>query len=123
MALKDFLKHKCNIFHLISENAPIGYGFDEVEDNTFRYSDTPDLEGIECHFHTKSNSSSLEQNEPNNNLVITRKLTLPIGIDIRRNDKVVELESGLEYTARQPLNIRDHHISVTLFRTEGQRPL
>lgn len=123
MAIEDFLNHKCNIFHLVTSQSSPGYGFENAQDKTFSYSSTPDEEDIDCHFHTKSNSATLEQNEPNNNLVIVRKLTLPIGTDIRMNDKVVECESGLEYTARKPLNIRDHHISVTIYRTERQKPI
>ena len=44
------------------------------------------------------------------------KLTLPIDTDIRVNDKVVDCESGYEYEAEVPRNIRDHHIVVWIHR-------
>ena len=123
MSLQDFLRHKCDIYHLITTEESIGYGFGTTKDKIFSYPADPDVEGVDCHFHTKTFSSNLEQAEPDNDFIVTRKLTLPIGTDIRMNDKVVEVSSGLEYTARHPLNIRDHHISVTLYRTESQKPI
>jgi hypothetical protein len=38
------------------------------------------------------------------------KLTLPIGADIRLNDKIVDCKTGLEYTAEQPVDVRGHHL-------------
>ena len=51
------------------------------------------------------------------------KLTLPAGTDVRLNDKIVSSETGLEYTAGQPRNIRGHHMTVKIYRTAQQRPL
>lgn len=123
MSLQSYLKHKCDIYHFVTDEQSVGYGFGTEKDKVFSYLNEPDVSNVDCHFHTKSFSSNLEQAEPNNDFIVTRKLTLPIGTDIRMNDKVVELSSGLEYTARQPLNIRNHHISVILFRTERQKPI
>ena len=52
-----------------------------------------------------------------------QRLTLPAGTDIRLNDKIVSSETGLEYTAGQPRNIRGHHMTVKIYRTAQQRPL
>ena len=48
---------------------------------------------------------------------------MSIGTDIRINDKVVDCETGLEYTAERPRNIRDHHIFVYIKRTKEQEAL
>ena len=40
------------------------------------------------------------------------KLTLPAGTDVRLNDKIIDCNTGFEYTAEQPRNIRGHHIFV-----------
>ncbi len=51
------------------------------------------------------------------------KLVLPIGTDIRLNDRIVNCDTGYEYTAEIPQNIQNHHIYVYIKRTERQRPL
>lgn len=122
MALIDFFNHKCDIYHIEHTSEAIGFGFSE-NDNSYSYSDTPDIQGIMCHFHTKSNSVVMNQTEPANSLNITRKLALPLGTDIRINDKVVDVATGVEYTAEMPVNVRNHHIIVTLIRTTNQKLL
>ena len=52
-----------------------------------------------------------------------KKLTLPIGTDVRLNDKIVDCDTGLEYTAEQPVNVRGHHLFVYLKRKNGQEAL
>lgn len=119
---ENFFNHKCNIYHIALEKEQIGYGFSESDTN-FKYPDTPDIKNQRCHFHNKSNSVSLNQKEPDNNLMITRKLSLPIDTDIRTNDKIVDCDTGLEYTAILPNNIKGHHKSVVLTRTTRQAVL
>lgn len=121
---EDFLKDRCDIYHLQSKTETVGYGFNDTPGDTiFSYPDTPDIEGVKCHFHRKSKSVNLIQDEPQNKLVITRKLGLPMGTDIRTNDKVVDCATGIGYTAQLPDNIQTHHMTVTLIRTEEQKPL
>lgn len=119
---EDFFNHKCNIYHIVTEKEQIGYGFDE-SNTKFKYSDNPDIKNQRCHFHNKSNSVSLTQKDPDNNLMITRKLSLPIDTDIRINDKVIDCDTGLEYTATLPSNIKGHHKTVVLTRTTRQAVL
>lgn len=116
---EDFFNHKCNIYHIAVEKEQIGYGFSE-SDTIFKYPDTPDIKNQRCHFHNKSNSVSLTQKEPDNDLMITRKLSLPVDIDVRTNDKIVDCDTGLEYTATLPNNIKGHHKTVILTRTAKQ---
>lgn len=68
-------------------------------------------------------NSRTEQKNPQNILQEKIKLTLPIGTDIRINDKIVDCESGLEYTAERPKPIRNHHIFVYIKRTNKQEAL
>lgn len=65
----------------------------------------------------------IAQQQPQNDMDSDIKLTLPAGTDIRLNDKIVSSETGLEYTAGQPRNIRGHHMTVKIYRTAQQRPL
>ena len=51
------------------------------------------------------------------------KLTLPIGTDIRLNDRIVNCDTGYEYTAELPQKIQEHHIYVYIKRTERQKAL
>lgn len=116
---EDFFNHKCNIYHIVTEKEQMGYGFTE-SDTAFKYSDVPDIVDLRCHFHNKSNSVSLTQKEPDNDLMITRKLSLPIDTGIRTNDKVIDCDTGIEYTVTLPSKIKGHHITVVLTRTAKQ---
>lgn len=115
----DFFNHKCNIYHLTSFNVDIGYGFEE-QNVKHEYLNTPDIEKQRCHFHTKSFSMNMQQSDPLNTLPMTRKISFPIGTDIRINDKVVDCDSGIAYTAQLPVKVQNHHIVVILTRTDSQ---
>ena len=56
------------------------------------------------------------QTESANEFIYSGKLQLPAGTDVRVNDKVVDKNTGLAYTAEMPHNIRDHHIMVNIQR-------
>lgn len=115
----DFFNHKCDIYHLTSSNGDIGYGFED-QDVKYEYLNLPDIKKQRCHFHTKAFSMNMQQSEPFNTLTMARKLSFPIGTDIRINDKVVDCDSGIAYTAQLPTTIQNHHIVVTLTRTNEQ---
>jgi len=119
--IKDFFDHKCNIFHLKKGQASPSYGL--PSSNTFEYADTPDIKELECHFGVKSANVTIIQQKPQNNMDARIKLTLPIGTDIRLNDKIIDCDTHLEYTAEQPRNIRKHHKFVYIKRVERQKPL
>ena len=51
------------------------------------------------------------------------KLTLPLGTDVRLNDKIVDCATGLEYTAEKPINVRDHHLFVYVKKIDEERYL
>ena len=51
------------------------------------------------------------------------KLTLPAGTDVRWNDKIIDCNTGFEYTAEQPRNIRGHHIFVYVKKIGEERHL
>ena len=58
----------------------------------------------------RSQSVTITQTQPVNIMDAKIKLTLPIGADIRLNDKIVDCKTGLEYTAEQPVDVRGHHL-------------
>ena len=121
MSLENLLDHKCDIYHLKKSKSTVGYGLPDTV--SFDYGDIPDLKNIICHFGVESLDSSVEQKNPQNVLTERIKLTLPIGTDVRINDKVVDCETELEYTAERPRNIRGHHIFVYIKRTKEQEAL
>lgn len=117
MAIEDFFNHTCNIHHLQKEDVDIGYGINDVR---YFYNDIADIENLQCHFYIKT----LEQfihNEPQPSVTGRMKLALPIGTDIRTNDKVINNVTGLGYIAEIVHNIRDHHIMVYLFRDDEDK--
>lgn len=111
MAWEDMLNHQCDIYHVDKIEINLGYGITDTEN--FSYPEVPDLEDVACHFHIKTGSYVITQNEPVNNYDARVKVSFPIGTDIRVNDKVVSKETGFTYIAELPRTIRnDHHIIV-----------
>jgi hypothetical protein len=121
MAIEDFFDHKCDIYHLRQESKTPGYGL--PSSLSFSYPEEPDCVGVECHFGVKNGTIVVTQSDPENLMDAKLKLTLPCGTDIRLNDKVIDCDTGLEYTAEQPRNIRSHHLFVFVKRTAQQRAL
>lgn len=119
--LEDFFDHTCNIFHIVREDKSPGFAL--PASSSFSYPDGPDEAEIPCHFGVKSFNHSITQKEPNNDFEAKIKLTLPIGTDIRPNDKIVEPTTGYEFTAEIPRNIRGHHLFVYIQRVGAQKPL
>ena len=121
MSLEQLLNHSCDIYHAQEGVASPGYGLPSSP--TFSYPKEPDISGQICHFGVKSASITITQTAPANLMDAKIKLTLPAGTDVRRNDRIVDCMTGLEYTAEQPINIRGHHVFVYIKRTGGQRAL
>lgn len=108
MSLENLLNHTCNIYHAREEQKSPGYGLPASP--SFYYTEEPDVAEQECHFGVRSQSVTITQTQPVNIMDAKIKLTLPIGADIRLNDKIVDCKTGLEYTAEQPVDVRGHHL-------------
>lgn len=121
MSLENLLDHQCDIYHIRQAQDSPGFGLPAAP--SFSYPDEPDISGQACHFGVRSRNVTVTQTEPANLMEAKIKLTLPIGTDVRLNDKIVNCETGCEYTAEQPVNIRNHHLFVYIKKTEGQKPL
>lgn len=121
MSLENLLNHRCNIYHIQEGRASPGYGL--AASPSFSYPDEPDITGQLCHFGVKSGSITVIQTAPANMMDAKTKLTLPIGTDVRIHDKIVDLDTGIEYTAEQPVNVRNHHLFVNIKKVEDQKPL
>lgn len=121
MSLEALLNHTCDIYHLREEGKSPGYNL--LESPSFSYPEEPDVSGQTCHFGVRSQSVTVTQTAPANIMDAKIKLTLPIGADIRLNDKIVDCSTGLEYTAEQPVNVRGHHMFAYIKRIEEQKAL
>lgn len=117
----DFLNHRCNIFHLIKLESSPGWGLPAA--SQFTYGEHPDIHDVPCHFCVGSSTNNVIQGEPQADYEAKIKLVLPVDIDIRVNDKIVDAESGYEYTSGIPIKIRNHHKFVYIKRTEKQEAL
>lgn len=116
MAIEALFNHKCSIYHLREETTSPGWGL--PGESVFSYPDTPDLEHVPCHFNVGASTQMIQQ-EPYNTYLYEGKLNLPAGTDIRLNDKVVNEDSGLAFTARVPQDIRGNHMTVQIQRKGG----
>ncbi len=121
MSLENLLNHLCDIYHIEEGQTSPGYGL--AASPSFSYPKEPDISEQACHFGVRSQSVTVTQTAPANLMDAKIKLTLPIGTDVRLNDKIVDCATGLEYTAEQPINVRGHHLFVYIKRTEGQKAL
>lgn len=122
MSIESLFDHTCDIYHLAQTQ--VSPGFNLPASPKDGYPSKADLTAIPCHFNVKGNSPKLIQNEPENSLTERIKLNLPVGTDVRINDKVVDNSSGLTYSAvSPPRNIRNHHIIVYIERTRELKPL
>jgi hypothetical protein len=121
MSFETMLNHKCDVYHIHRADASPGYNLPSSP--SFSYPDDPDLVGLTCHFGVKSGTQVVVQHEPQANYEAKVKLTVPLGTDIRLNDKIVNTETGYEYTAEVPVRIRQHHMFVMIRRTDAQEPL
>lgn len=121
MSIENLLDHKCDIYHLRKTESSPGYGLPSSP--SFDYPDKPDEKQIICHFGIESLEADVEQKQPQNVLNEKIKLTLPIGTNVLINDKIVDCNSGFEYTAQRPRNIRGHHIFVYIKRIKEQEAL
>lgn len=112
MAFEDFFNHTCTLYHIKKDSCDMGYGI--TSDDKFTYPDTPEEKDtdIPCHFHVKSGQYQIVQEEPLNKYGARVKLSLPLGTDIRVNDKIVSGVTGFEYIAELPRQIQNHHIIV-----------
>ena len=90
----------------------LGYG---IAGEAFSYPAEPDVTDVPCHFNV-SDTGTMEQTEDANEYIVVGKLNLPYGTDVRVNDKIIDLGSGISYYAEIPRNIRDHHIIVQIQR-------
>lgn len=109
---EDLLDGKCDIYHLTKTVVNMGYG---ITTEKYGYANVPDQKSVKCHFNVDSNEN-MEQTDVANEYLYTGKLQLPLGVDIRVNDKIVDCSNGLEFYAEIPRIIRNHHIVVTVQR-------
>lgn len=119
--ISDFFNHTCDIYHIIEGERSPGYNLPASP--SFSYPKEPDIPGQTCHFGVKSATVTVIQTAPANLMDAKIKLTLPIGTDVRLNDKIVDCTTGLEYTAEQPVNVRNHHLFVYIKKIGEERYL
>lgn len=110
MAFEDLLDHRCDIYHMVKGEKDMGFA---IKQTGFSYPKVPDVEDVACHFNVNANAE-LTQTESANEFIYSGKLQLPADTDVRVNDKVVDKNTGLAYTAEMPHNIRDHTGNVCL---------
>lgn len=114
---EDFLNDRCDIFHLEEQSITIGYGIEAT--GISLPATEPVAKDVPCHFHNKTNTLRIVQNELYSSLEGEVKLSLPFGIDIHENDLVINKKTGIRYRADVPKDIHGHHITVMLKRESG----
>ncbi len=121
MSFESMLNHTCDVYHIQETSASPGYGL--VSSPAFSYSDEPDITDLQCHFGAKSGSRLIAQLTPQAEYQARIKLVVPLGTDIRLNDKIIDKQTGYEYTADIPVQVRNHHLFVMISRKSAQEPI
>ncbi|AZF89424.1 XkdH [Clostridium phage A2] len=103
------LNHRCNIYHLLEDPEDPGYGLAHTP--SFSYPDEPDMTEVPCHFKSGT-LEKLEYKEPRFKITQEYSVDFAIGTDVRQNDKIVDLETGITYIAKAPRDIRGLKIKV-----------
>lgn len=107
----DFLTDRCDIYHLRREQEHVGYGV--PPDTAHTYPKEPDEADVPCHFNRGGLWAKMVQTEPGRMYPAATKLQLPLGIDVRLNDRIIDCSTGLVLTAGVPRVVgRNHHIAV-----------
>lgn len=121
MSIESLLDHKCDIYHLYKEEVKGTYG----QPNKIKeyYKEVPDIIDSNCHFSVGRDNISITQSEPQNELSRTFSITLPLGTDIRINDRIIDKFNGLMYKVSIPRKIRNHHMKAELYRYVTERGL
>lgn len=118
----DFLTDRCDIYHLRTDGAEPGYGLPAQPGTA--YPDEPDEADVPCHFNRGELWEGLYGSDPRRVYPGAAKLQLPLGTDVRVNDRIVDRANGLEYTASVPRIVgRNHHIAVKISRLPMQEAL
>ena len=121
MSFSGLLNHNCDIYHIVRTDTSPGYNLPSSP--AFSYADEPDAAGVPCHFNVRGGNLTVTQNSPQASVSASIKLVLPIETDVRINDKIIDCDTGAEYTAEIPRKIRNHHQYVMLRRTSSQEIL
>jgi len=117
MAISDFFNHTCDIYKYVKTSESKGWG---QEENLYKYETIASQTDIKCHFKTDSKNTSLSQSESENKLVISQTLVMGINENVVVGDKVINKENDREFTVEDVINVRDHHLKITLYRTSKQ---
>lgn len=116
MSFEKLLNHTCDIYHIIKAETSMGYGL--PVSIAFNYPEIPDMISVPCHFGNARGNITIVQAEPYKEVSEQLKLSLSINTDVRLNDKIIDLNTGVSYIAEIPINIRNHHISVKIRREQ-----
>lgn len=123
MSIADFFDHTCDIYHQDGNEQGTAYsGLDTQK--VKKYQTTPEIADIDCHFSLKDENTNMAQGKPQRTADIFDTLALPVGTDVRTNDKIHDKTHNVYYTvAKPPKNIRGNHIKAKLWMLEPQQDL
>ena len=122
MGIGLFFRHTCNVFSSISTPIPPSYGL-KISDTSISYNDSPEMNNCPCFFGSSNTAPKITFSEPINTYDGHDEVSLPVGTNIKKGDKIVDLRNNIEYTAGFPEDIRGKYISVPLYRKAEQERL
>lgn len=110
MSVENLMNHTCSITHMTLNTSLGGYGLPSTSE--INYGDTPDIGYQICHF--KSGSITPADKGPGKIYNSPPHMDMPVGVDIRFNDKIQNLETQLVYYANPPIALRGNRIRCEL---------
>lgn len=117
MSIKSLLTHRCDVYHLTSEETTkptYGVSIDDFQVE-HPYDSSPDHTEVRSYFAEAS--QNIVQAEPDTKITEILNATFLFNADIRINDKIVF--DGATYIAQKPRGIKKSHIEVKVKRVDS----
>jgi hypothetical protein len=122
MAIEDFFRHKCDIYHASYDEKVPKYGLPASE-KELSYPEIPSIEDVPCFFAFSNTNASMVEAEPMTLFQGPNELSLPAGTEIHPGDKIIDKRFNIDYTAGFPEDIRGKYLVVPIYRRTVQGAL
>lgn len=121
MAIENFFRHRCDIYHISAVSKTAGYGLPSSEKTLVRPAE-PSLSDAPC-FFSYPDTDGITEKEPTTVFTGANELSLPAGTVIHYGDKIIDRRFNVEYTAGFPEDVRGKYIVMPLTRRTVQEAL
>ncbi len=121
MAIENFFRHQCDIYHISAATKTAGYGLPNSE-KTLTKPAVPSLANVPCFFGVPETDGIMEA-EPTTVFTGANDLSLPASTVIHQGDVIIDKRFNIGYTAGFPEDMRGKYIYLPITRRTVQEAL